>query len=77
MCNIEFTLDIPLLLFRFPIININIKLRVRRPLTIINFMKFKRKSLGLKFSFSNFFEDVYIIYVNEQNINKSNKSKYK
>ena len=74
MCNIEFTHDIPLLPFGFPIIKINIKLNVRRPLAMTShFMKFKRKSSGLKFSFSNFLEDVYVMYVNEQKINKSNK----
>ena len=71
MCNIEFTHDIPLLPFGFPIININIKLKVRRLLAITShFMKFKRKT---RFSFSHFLEDVYVMYVNEQKINKSNK----
>ena len=78
MCNIEFIQEISLFPFGFPIISINIILKARKPLAITShFIKFKRKSLGLKFSFSNFFEEVYVIYVNEQKINKSNKSKNK
>ena len=64
--------------FGLLIINMNIRLKARRPFAITNhFIKLRRKSSGFKFSLSNFFDAVYVVYVSEQNINKSNTSKNK
>ena len=61
----EFIQDIPLFPLGLLIININIKLKVRKPFANTNhFIKFRRKSSGFKLSFSNFFEEVYVVYIN-------------
>ena len=78
MCNNEFIRDIPLFPFGLLITKINIKLKESKPFANTNgFINFNLKSSGFNFSFSNFFDEVYVVYVSEQKINKSNKSKNK